>query len=542
MNRRLRQGVLVLVLGVLAPVFAGGQLKDHLVIVKPVLHPRTRENFLSLAKYFDGAGYQEAAQWFRGYAEELGHGTGWVYVDEGGENYIITNRHVVNQAGSVNVYLEKADGTRRSYTDCPILYVDNRMDLAVVQFPGQERPYRAGLQVDTKVQRDLAPVVSAGFPGFGSTPLWQIAPGNITNSQAKFDENYAYLIQHSAPIDPGNSGGPLLVEDPRAALGYRVIGVNTWKARERESTNFAIPAVDVMSVLEKARKARAVGQDPGARLQTLTDSCRRLAAELASDFPDYQLVNDFIGYAIVGEQGYDSYQRVLQATSGAEREQWQDYFVDDPVEAMRSSIYWLLWYSLYTSSGNKAPVSYQGVNYSDEQQFATLEKVRTTFRFGEEEREIVWTREYGQWRVTNLKLPQVGKAKKSNGAPAAAMPHTVMVEAGGGPRMFFFGASYHYSVLDFLRLTGGFAYDLTDGGWNVTAGASFVALPWLDVGVRLGYGSVWDDSDEEFQQNFVINPLLVFWIGRVNLGIQGLFPFPEGIESSAGCIGIGVSF
>jgi S1-C subfamily serine protease len=539
-NHRMRQGALALVLCILAPVCAPGQLKDYIVVVKPVLHPKTRENFLSLSTYFEGAGYTDVAQWFRGYAQELGHGTGWVYVDEDGENYIITNRHVVNQAGSVNVYLEKTDGTKRSYTSCPILYVDNRMDLAVVQFPGQERPYRSGLQVDTKVQPDLARVVSAGFPGFGSTPLWQIAPGNITNSQAKLDEVYKYLIQHSAPIDPGNSGGPLLIEDARAPLGYRVIGVNTWKAKQRESTNFAIPAADVMTVLARAREARTVGREPAIRLQALTDSCKRLAAELNSDFPDYQLVNEFISYAIVGEQGYGGYQQVVQATSGGDRQEWQEYFVDDPVEAMRSSIYWLVWYSLYDDSGKKAPVSYQGINYSDEQQFATLEKVRTTFKFGQDEREIIWTREYGQWRVTNLKLPQVVKAKKSSGSPETTMRHTVVLEVGGGEEVMLFGASYHYSILDFLRVTGCFVYDFLDGGWEATAGATVIALPWLDVGVRVGYGSIWDDWDEVLEGAFVVNPLLLFWIGRINIGIQVLYPIEtDGLGAS---LGIGISF
>ncbi len=332
----------------------------------------------------------------------------------------------------------------------------------------------------------------------------------------------------------------MLIEDSRAALGYRVIGVNTWKAKQRESTNFAIPATDVMTVLARARVARSADRDQAVRLEALTDSCKRFAAELNSDFPDYQLINEFIAYAFVGEQGYGSYQEVLEVTSGSDRQEWQEYFVDDPVEAMRSSIYWLLWYSLYDASGKKTSISYQGLNYSDEQQFATLDKIRTTFKIGPDEREIIWTREYGQWRVSNLKLPQVVKAKKASGLSDTTMRHTVTLEVGGGEEMMVVGASYHYSILDFLRLTGCFVYDFLDGGWEATAGASVIALSWLDIGIRLGYGSVWDDWDDVYEGALVVNPLLLFWIGRINVGIQVLYPV--GTDGLGGVLGLGVSF
>ena len=81
-----------------------GDLTDYIVVVKPLYHEKTQETFRKLAQRFEKDGYADLASYFNGLAGEHGHGTGWIYVDRDGENYIITNRHVVNQAEKVNVY------------------------------------------------------------------------------------------------------------------------------------------------------------------------------------------------------------------------------------------------------------------------------------------------------------------------------------------------------------------------------------------------------------------------------------------------------
>jgi len=53
------------------------------------------------------------------------------------------------------------------------------------------------------------------------------------------------VIQHTAPISPGNSGGPLFNEQ-----GY-VVGINTFLAEGGQNLNFAIPIDYVKSELGK---------------------------------------------------------------------------------------------------------------------------------------------------------------------------------------------------------------------------------------------------------------------------------------------------
>lgn len=385
------------------PLFLHADLKDYVLLVKPMFHPKTRALFLDLAKYFDSQGKQELQRYFTTMAGEHASGTGWVVVDADGQNYIITNRHVVIGAQTVNVYLENAEGDRKAYTDCPILYVDGQMDLAVAQFPGAQKLFKTGFKLDLKQEKDLTEVVAAGFPGFGGEPLWQISKGDITNSHARIDPAYSYLIQHSAPIDHGNSGGPLLVKDPSTPLGYAVAGVNTMKALQREATNFAIPAKHVAEVLEKAKKARKLAGNPAALRTELVKAATILTGELNSETPVDQTVSQYISYAMVGEKGWEAYKGTLQVAD--DKEKFAKWFLDDPVEAMRTSIYWCFRTEVEKSKG---AVEFSGVNPSDVNAVGTRDGVRTSFSIGGQAKEIAWTWEYGQWRISNMavEIPQ----------------------------------------------------------------------------------------------------------------------------------------
>jgi len=82
--------------------------------------------------------------------------------------------------------------------------------------------------------------------------LWQLGNGIISNRSVTqgLGGRFSYIIQHTAQIDGGNSGGPLLIRNTDSEIGYDVIGVNSWSARRREGTNFSIPTAEVMRFLD----------------------------------------------------------------------------------------------------------------------------------------------------------------------------------------------------------------------------------------------------------------------------------------------------
>jgi S1-C subfamily serine protease len=393
--------VLVSLLLLLPLSFAAAQLREYVAIIRPQFHQTTRQQFAAWADYFARQGDSYWAQFFRWYAgQSTGHGTGWV-VDQNGENFIITNRHVVKQAETVDIIFELEDGSTKTFEDCPIVYVDDYMDLAVLQFPGGRRVYRQGLSILPRRQPDGTEIVAAGFPGFGSQPLWQYSSGIVSNSAARIDPNYDYLIQHTAPIDPGNSGGPLMIRDSAAPLGYRVVGVNTSKAINRENTNFSIPAEYVLQVLDKAREALAIQRSPERLQSELERSARILAAELASEKPDQERLGRLISYAFVGERGLESYSEVVSLVPNPE--EWDKSFQDDPIETMRNAVQIRFWLEL-ASRGNLASIAFSAINPADRDEIVRKSSIRTTFDISGTPTEIVWTREYGHWRVKNMEM------------------------------------------------------------------------------------------------------------------------------------------
>ena len=90
-----------------------------------------------------------------------------------------------------------------------------------------------------------------------------ISDGLINGLQKVVD---ATLLQTSAPISQGSSGGPLLIPDGT------VVGVNVGSLTKGQNINFAVPAEHVLELLAGPAPAesRAVG-GPGRRC---TSACR----------------------------------------------------------------------------------------------------------------------------------------------------------------------------------------------------------------------------------------------------------------------------
>ena len=542
MRKHLCVVVSVLVL-LFTAVLLHAELKDYIFIIKPVYHEKTRALFLDLAKYFGEKGNANAQAYFTGMAGEYAHGTGWVVVDSDGQNYLITNRHVVIGAEKVNAYQENADGSQKVFSDCPILYVDSQMDLAVIQFPGARKVFKTGFRLDTRTAKDLTEVVAAGFPGFGGKPLWQVSLGNITNSQARIDPAYSYLIQHSAPIDPGNSGGPLLVKDPSTPIGFSVVGVNTLKALKRESTNFAIPAKNVSDVLDKAKLAKKLAGNPAGLKNELLKSATVLTGELNSDNPVDQDVNKYISYAIVGEKGWQAYAAAMGSTD--DQQKFAEWFLDDPVEAMRTSIYWFFSAEVDHKAG--AVIEFKGINPADENAIGSKDGIRTSFVVGGKQKEIVWSLEYGQWKISDMALdfPQAAPAPAQ--ATAQNPPQPQQTQGGG---VSFYSAHSLLAILGYpgpylgVEYTGflwapslvgvsaglGYAFD---GSLFFVGGPAVSVMKGLALPLRVGVAVT------PLGTTFLVNPGVLFIFSGMTLGIDFGYVVPDSVIVG---IGLGINW
>jgi S1-C subfamily serine protease len=175
-----------------------------------------------------------------------GAGSGVLITPDG---YVLTNQHVVANAGSVRVHLPDGKSATAS-----VIGGDAATDLAVL------RVHASGLEFSTLGStRDLKVgqlVVALGNPlGFSETVSAGIvsAKGRVLRSvEGRLIDN---IVQHTAPLNPGNSGGPLVATD------HEIVGINTAIIAAAQGIGFAVPADTahwvVSEVLAHGRVRRA---------------------------------------------------------------------------------------------------------------------------------------------------------------------------------------------------------------------------------------------------------------------------------------------
>jgi serine protease Do len=135
------------------------------------------------------------------------------------EDVIVTNFHVV--AGASSVQVQYADGTRATAT---LLAKDPSNDLAMLQLAKGSsllQPLPVG---DVRKVRDGEKVFTVGFPLPSELGVRAKVSEGIVNSVTGMGDD-PRMYQISIPVQPGNSGGPLIDEKGRV-VGVVTSGLN----------------------------------------------------------------------------------------------------------------------------------------------------------------------------------------------------------------------------------------------------------------------------------------------------------------------------
>mgnify|MGYP002349598654 CR=1 FL=1 len=336
----------IVCVGIMCLVMASvsAQLRDYVCIVRPVYAAENMAFFESTSTKLHDSGYTDLAKYLKDGGGERS-GSGCIVNGPGNTLVLVTNRHVVLDAESVDLEFESGDGTSKEYKACTILAIDDTYDLAVIQLPAGF-PISRGLTLGSSRPEDGVEIWSAGYPGLGSNPSWQLGKGTITNAAASvkelIDPALTTLLQHSAPVDPGNSGGPLLVTNKSKTAGYEVVGLNTWKAMRMQAANFAMPASMVSAFL-----GRSVGTSKDTSgLAALTARVKSFAdASGETDTDDKNLrireLSRYISAAYVRDTGYDALSKALaSAPSSVRSEMMETFGSSSPLEAFRFACAW----------------------------------------------------------------------------------------------------------------------------------------------------------------------------------------------------------
>jgi len=170
----------------------------------------------------------------QGASTVTGTGSGFI-IDPSG--LAVTNNHVVTGAAFLQVYLEGEEEAMSA----KVLGLSECSDLAVIDIDGVDLPYLDWYEGDITVGLD---VFAAGFP-LGD-PEYTLTEGIVSKEKADGDTSWASVdsvIQHTARILPGNSGGPLVTPDGQ------VVGVINYSGVTELDINHAISRDEALKIL-----------------------------------------------------------------------------------------------------------------------------------------------------------------------------------------------------------------------------------------------------------------------------------------------------
>jgi len=180
----------------------------------------------------------------------LGHGSGFLV--EGLPGLVVTNDHVVGTAEQVIVQIDSVTSVFAG-----VLLKDPDLDLAVLRFNEHVCSECTGLSISEALTPESVvslgePLVAVGFPLSQRLSISQGVASSVRDG----------AIIHDVPMNPGNSGGPLL------NMFGEVVGVNTFVEAGRIGAGIggSVVSTRLSGVLDSARTLLPRSATPAAVL------------------------------------------------------------------------------------------------------------------------------------------------------------------------------------------------------------------------------------------------------------------------------------
>jgi S1-C subfamily serine protease len=224
--------------------------------------------------------------------DRKGSSLGAGFVVDAERGWIMTNAHVIGRSPSrVEIALHGED-----YVEGAKVYVDPFLDLAIVRTA--ERVDTRGIG-EPKLECEGVPPVGHPVGAFGHP--WRLpftgTRGIISGVTARYRTE---LLQTDAPINQGNSGGPLI-----SLESGRIVGINTAGIRGAQNTNFAVAIKYACRVLQLLKDG-ADPSPPDLRLVYFRDIDNRKELKVARSYAGegaLKLLPDDIIRQVVGDSG-----------------------------------------------------------------------------------------------------------------------------------------------------------------------------------------------------------------------------------------------
>lgn len=209
-------------------------------------------------------------------------GTGFVYKNEKGKAFILTNNHVIESGDEIHVVF-----TNQKSVKADVVGNDKYADIAVLSVASDDILSVAEIG-DSSATRIGDTVFAVGAPIDSSAYSWSVTRGvlsgkdrlvevSLTNSMVS--DWVMSVIQTDAAINSGNSGGPL------ANANGEVIGVNSMKLASSsiEGMGFAIPIEDALEYAKRLETGEKIERPYlGVSMYNLSDILTQVRTSLTS--------------------------------------------------------------------------------------------------------------------------------------------------------------------------------------------------------------------------------------------------------------------
>jgi serine protease Do len=187
-------------------------------------------------------------------------GSGFFINDQG---YLITNAHVINSAKSV---WGQIPSLGKRIIDMEVVGISFERDLALLRITDESRDLitkeLGGIPYlplgDSDLVRRSDEVLAVGYP---------LGQQSFKSTNGIISGHEHHLIQMSAPINPGSSGGPLL------NVRGEVIGINSSGVTEAQNVGYAIPVNTLKTILNDLYEIKILRKPfLGVRFNNSTES------------------------------------------------------------------------------------------------------------------------------------------------------------------------------------------------------------------------------------------------------------------------------
>lgn len=395
----MKKTVLISVISLLFLCTSVAQVRNYVGSIQLNHNPETVSMLEIWQAGLKADGYEDLSEQVENYLK-TGGGSGFAYVDSQGKNYIITSSYGISAAETCSVRFEKIDGDFVTYDDLSVLYKDEDLGLALLAFPETSAPFSEGLSFISENLGKDTPVWSAGYLTLNNKYLWFLGEGIIfdTESVAPVNASKFPVIQHSAAVTLGNSGGPLLKENTNEPTGYEVAGVNILWDYDDFFVNYAIPAKVVLSIIE-----RGLEQNNSVENASLEKTAESFVAVINEPNSYYSELKKYITNDYIAVNDINFFLDAIRTTSSQVQIDVLSTFAASPIEGVRLAKAYDIWQKMHPDVAmdgtdvSTRKVSVASVSEKPDGAFTTLVCATES----NVAMEFTWIHEDGSWRITS---------------------------------------------------------------------------------------------------------------------------------------------